>query len=338
MIAGDYACVLKAKTMINSSSQPLVTIGMTAYNAADTLEVALQSALAQDWTHTEIVVVNDASTDGTADILQKYATQHEQIRLFHHPENKGVAAARCRIVEEAKGEFIAFFDDDDTSTADRITRQYERIIQYEDSFAGVDPVICHTARRQIYPDGVVRIEPTMGVKTLATAPHGKAVARRILTGKPIADVFGSIATCSQMGRTENYRKLGNFDPSFRRGQDTEFNIRFALAGGHFVGIADPLVTQTMTYGSEKRLRQEKEYFIKAIDKHSDFVSDYMDPAFAKAWIETKYKYLEGNKASFSANLLGLFLKYPKGVAQRLYWSLPNRGFNRQFSNFHREAS
>lgn len=323
---------------MSENDLPLVTIGMTAYNAADTIEVALKSLLAQTWPHIEVVIVDDASTDATFQHLQEFAKTHENIRLFQQEENKGVAHARYRIVEEAKGEFIAFFDDDDLSVPDRIYRQYERITEYEKQFANGAPVICHTARTQQYPDGVSRLEPTMGCVVGEVAPHGPAVARRILTGKPIPNVFGSAATCSQMGRTKNYKQLGNFDPNFRRGQDTEFNIRFALAGGHFVGIADPLVVQTMTYGSEKKLKQEKEYFIKAIEKHSKFVEEFVSKEFATNWIETKYVYMEGRKLQFVGELALLFCRYPINVVKRLSWALPNIKFNDQFSRFHREGA
>jgi|MDSW01.2.fsa_nt_gb glycosyltransferase involved in cell wall biosynthesis len=319
---------------MSSSKQPLVTIGMTAYNARATIADALKSVLAQSWDNIELVIVDDCSTDKTYEFLEEFAAHHKNVRLFRQPENKGVAFARHRIVEEAKGEFIAFFDDDDVSVPERVARQYERIVEYEKNFADGAPVICHTARTQRYPDGVVRLEPTMGTVVGVIAPHGAAVARRILTGKPIANVFGSAATCSQMGRTENYRRLGNFDPDFRRGQDTEFNIRFALAGGHFVGIADPLVVQSMTYGSEKRLEQEKEFFIKAIEKHSEFVEEYVSKDFAVSWIETKYIYMENRKGEFVWALIRLFFKYPMNVLARLYWALPNIRFNKQFSRFH----
>ena len=60
---------------------PLVTIGITAWNSAGTIETAIHSALAQDWRPIEILVVDDASTDETAIILARIAAKHIEIRV-----------------------------------------------------------------------------------------------------------------------------------------------------------------------------------------------------------------------------------------------------------------
>ena len=73
--------------------------------------------------------------------------------MLENATNCGVAVSRNRIVEAARGEFIAFFDDDDMSDADRCVRQVERIMAYEARFARGGLVLCNTARMQIYPDG-----------------------------------------------------------------------------------------------------------------------------------------------------------------------------------------
>src|ERR1017187_8926944 len=127
-----------------------ITIGITSFNAEETIAVAIESALAQDWDHLEIIVVDDASQDRTAGIAEEFRKQHLQLRLLKNPFNSGVAVTRNRIIQEAQGDFIAFFDDDDVSAPDRLRRQYERIVAYEKDFAKGAPVICHTARRQRY--------------------------------------------------------------------------------------------------------------------------------------------------------------------------------------------
>ena len=65
-------------------------------------------------------------------------------------------------------------------------------------------------------------------------PHGIDVALRILMGKPMPNIFGSTATCSQMSRLGTYKALGGFDEDFRRSEDTEFNVRAAIYGAHFL--------------------------------------------------------------------------------------------------------
>jgi glycosyltransferase involved in cell wall biosynthesis len=167
----------------------LVTIGITAFNAAPTIERALRSALAQSWSPIEVVVVDDCSYDATATILAALTAGHPEIRIFRHVTNRGVAAARNKILAEARGEFIAFFDDDDESLPERIEAQRKRILDYERQFAQGAPVICHTARLQLYPDGSQRIAPTMGEYEGEPAPSGLPVAERTLLGKRLKHAF-----------------------------------------------------------------------------------------------------------------------------------------------------
>ena len=96
-------------------SQALVTIGLTTYNAADTLERALESALSQTWKPVEIIIVDDCSTDGTVALLKRLAHDLPQVRVLFNTINGGVAIARNRILNEARGDFVVYFDDDDRS-------------------------------------------------------------------------------------------------------------------------------------------------------------------------------------------------------------------------------
>ena len=131
-------------------NKPLITIGITCYNAADTIAKAIKSAQAQSWPVKEIIIVDDHSTDATVQILQGLG-QNPQIRIFLSEKNNGVAASRNRIIKESKGDFIVFFDDDDVSAPDRLECQYARITEYERLLSDGRAVICHTARTQRYP-------------------------------------------------------------------------------------------------------------------------------------------------------------------------------------------
>lgn len=313
----------------------LVTIGITAFNAADSIGRAVASALGQDWRSIEIVVVDDASTDGTLDALTALAAAHPLMRVFRQDTNQGVAAARSRIVTEARGDFIAFFDDDDESVPDRVRRQVERITDYEAGFAQGDMVICHAARQQRMLDGGMRIETTMGTRLGQVAPHGRAVARRILAGDRLDDGYGSTATCSQMARTGTYRALNGFDPSFRRSEDTEFCVRLALAGGHFVGIDAPLVTQTLTRRSDKSLESELAYKLMLLDKHREVFDSAGHYQFCRDWLLAKHDFLAGHRGRFAARMARSALTHPLLTWQRLSLALPNLEGNRAFARFHR---
>lgn len=313
---------------------PLVTIGITCFNAASTVERAINSALAQTWRPIEVVIVDDYSADRSRQVIVNLAERHSELRVFYNDANLGVAATRNRILQEAKGEFVAFFDDDDESLPERVSAQLRRILDYERDFAAGAPVICHTARRQKFPHGGDRIEPTMGENEKRCAPAGPPVARRILFGASLKDAYGSCATCSQMARLSTYRSLAGFDENLRRSSDTELNIRLAEVGGHFAGIGKPLVVQTMTKTSEKSLTEEFRNFLMMMEKHRGIIEGAEQYEFCRKWIGAKQAWLEGRRRDFAVTLISLAVSHPILTARRLSLAIPNIGLNNAFSRFH----
>jgi GT2 family glycosyltransferase len=316
---------------------PLITCGVTAYNAEATIERAVRSALAQTWRPLEVIVVDDASTDRTGRILEGLRALAGRVRVLRNPRNLGVAATRNRILEESRGTFLAFFDDDDDSDPERIERQLERILDYERDFARGVPVICHTARRQIFPDGRVAISPTMGARPGRRAPFGDAVAEHILMGRGLGETGGACATSSQMARLSTYTALGGFDPAFRRSEDTELNVRLARAGGHFVGIAAPLVTQLMTFASEKRLDEERRYALQLLAKHRDLLDAAGEYEFTRLWIEGKHHWLTGRRWEAARGLGRLLRHHPRLCLRRLAAARGQATYNLSLRRFHRAA-
>lgn len=315
-------------------SRPLVTIGLTTYNAAETVERAIVSALAQTWRPLEIVAVDDCSTDATREILDRLAATHPELRVFVNAINGGVAVSRNRILDEAQGEFVAFFDDDDESLPERIESQVRRIVAYEINFADGAPVVCHTARKRVYAEDLERIEPTMGQAEDRRAPYGIAVAERILLGTQLKDGYGACPTCSQMARLSTYQRVGGFDPMLRRSEDTDFTIRLAQAGGHFVGIAQPLVTQWMTKTCEKSLSEEYRNLMLLMEKHRPIMERAGQYGFCRQWMHAKQVWLEGRRGAFVAAVLELALRHPLLTGGRMLMAFPNVRLNLAFSRFH----
>jgi glycosyltransferase involved in cell wall biosynthesis len=316
-------------------ARPLVTIGLTAYNASDRVERAVNSALAQTWRPIEIVAVDDGSNDGTRAILDYLAAQHPELRVFCNAANAGVAVSRNRILAEARGEFVAFFDDDDESLPQRVATQLTRILEYERGYAAGAPVVCHTARLRIYSEALQRTEPTMGETEGQRAPAGPAVAQRILLGTPLRDAYGACPTCSQMARLSTYRDLGGFDPTLRRGEDTDFSIRLAEAGGHFIGLAQPLVIQRMRKTSEKSLAEEYRNLVLLMEKHRPIMDRLGQYGFCRRWMQVKQAWLEGRRPTFLLILFSLLVTHPFLTCRRLALALPNFRLNKAFRRFHR---
>jgi glycosyltransferase involved in cell wall biosynthesis len=318
-------------------SAPLVTIGLTTYNAVATVERALASALAQTWRPIEIVAVDDCSNDGTRELLDRLALVHPELRVFGNLVNGGVAVSRNHILQRARGDFVAFFDDDDESLPQRVAVQLARITDYERAYAQGAPVVCHTARRRVYGPGRERIEPTMGQVLGRRAPHGPAVADRILLGTPLEDAYGACPTCSQMARLATYWLVDGFDADLRRGEDTDYTIRLALVGGHFVGIGEPLVTQWMTRTEEKSLAEEHSNQLLLIEKHKPLLELARQYGFCRHWAEAKLAWLEARRGAFARILLGLALCHPVLTWRRLRMAAPNFRLNQAFARFHRHG-
>ncbi len=91
------------------SERPLVSVVMPAYNAEAFVADAIDSALAQDYRPIEVLVVDDGSTDATAEVVQRYGDPVRYLRQ----ENAGPAGARNLALQHASGRYVAFLDSDD---------------------------------------------------------------------------------------------------------------------------------------------------------------------------------------------------------------------------------
>jgi glycosyltransferase involved in cell wall biosynthesis len=114
----------EAMSGVSVSPPGLISVVIPAYNAQHSLRATLDSVLAQTWTNTEIIVVDDGSTDHTADLLASYG---DRVRAIRQP-NGGLASARRTGVAAARGELIALMDADDLCRPERLAVQ-ARVLQ-----------------------------------------------------------------------------------------------------------------------------------------------------------------------------------------------------------------
>jgi glycosyltransferase involved in cell wall biosynthesis len=104
----------------------LVSILIPAYDAEKFIAEAIQSAIAQTWPRKEIIVVDDGSRDGTAEVARRFASKDV---VFVSKENEGAAATRNYAFQLSQGEYIQWLDADDLLAPDKVERQLAAICE-----------------------------------------------------------------------------------------------------------------------------------------------------------------------------------------------------------------
>lgn len=107
---------------------PLVSVVVPAYNAGGGLAIALDSLLAQSWTQLEIIVVDDGSSDSTAQIAQAYAANDSRVRFIANDANQGAYVSRNNGMRAARGEFVTVHDSDDWSHPQKLEQHMQLLL------------------------------------------------------------------------------------------------------------------------------------------------------------------------------------------------------------------
>lgn len=202
---------------------PLVSVCIGAYNRKKTIRECVDSALGQTWPNKEIVVVDDASTDGTREILREYGNR---IRLICRETNSGICpVTRNQALTAANGEYVAFLDSDDVWHPEKLAKQVEFME------ANPDIPLCHTLCNVI--DGESRV---VGVRQgLETIPKTGWIFERLLD-----HCWITISTA--MARKSLFDEIGVFntdEPYGKLGEDHEFFLR--VAKQHPIGLVEEIL-------------------------------------------------------------------------------------------------
>ncbi|WP_295722607.1 glycosyltransferase family 2 protein [uncultured Methanobrevibacter sp.] len=109
-----------------SLDKPKISIIVPVYNTANYLEECLDSLVNQSLEDIEIICIDDKSEDNSPEILEKYASKDNRIKVILNKENTGQAIARNIALKSVKGEYIAFMDSDDKIDLDG----YEKVLNF----------------------------------------------------------------------------------------------------------------------------------------------------------------------------------------------------------------
>lgn len=179
---------------------PLVSVVIPVFNGERFLHEAVQSVLTQKYSAIEIIIVDDGSTDGTADVARTFL---EPIRYLHQT-NQGPAAARNRGIEQAHGDLIAFADADDLWPADKLQLQVSHLLG--------DPAI----------------EIVIGR------------IQQVLLGQAQAEEFGEPAFSVNLGsaviRKSVFERVGLFDETMLYSEDVDWFMRAREGGAAIMSI------------------------------------------------------------------------------------------------------
>ena len=117
--------------------EELISVIVPVYNAAGFIEETMACVEAQTYSRWELLLVDDASTDGTTAIIEKYIRDkgEHRIRLIRQPENLGAARARNRGLQEAAGRYIAYLDADDLWVPEKLEHECSFMAKRKAAFA-----------------------------------------------------------------------------------------------------------------------------------------------------------------------------------------------------------
>jgi len=122
-------CNVWTPEMPAAANGPLVSVLMTTFNTGERASAAIQSLLNQTYRNLEIVVVDDASQDGTPDLIATWARKDARVRLLRLPQNGGTFLAKNIGLMSARGDFVTCHDSDDWSHPLKIELQVRPLLQ-----------------------------------------------------------------------------------------------------------------------------------------------------------------------------------------------------------------
>lgn len=198
---------------------PLVSVVITAYNRAGAITRAIDSVMAQTLDDFEIVVVDDASTDDTAAVVEGLA--NPKLRLIRNAVNKGIGGAKNVGVLASRGEYVAFLDSDDDWLPEKL---HQQMAVLSADPAG-PPLSFHAFRVHRMDTGKV---------VLRRPRRYGSWLKSILLGETFS--LGS----TLLARRALFDEIGLFDESLARLQDRDWTLRYLDRYSEFLYLTEPL--------------------------------------------------------------------------------------------------
>ncbi|MDH3281535.1 MAG: glycosyltransferase, partial [Gammaproteobacteria bacterium] len=169
----------------DNSTAPLVSVIVAAYNVEKYLSQCLDSLVNQTLENSEIIVVNDASTDKSAGIINDYSARYPNICVIHCERNRGLATVRNIGMRAARGQYIAFTDADDWVDIRMCEVMYRRASEDNADVLITDPTVFYEDSKTFGPLFDRHIWQTLDPR-LRTMPFELSSEPRVLLLEPVA--------------------------------------------------------------------------------------------------------------------------------------------------------
>lgn len=200
----------------------LISVVIPTYNRSDLIFRAISSVIAQSYSNLEIIVVDDASQEDIAGVIQQI--NDSRIRYLRHPHNLGGSESRNTGIKHATGEFIAFLDSDDVWLPHKLQSQLDAVKQVATQYN----LVCYS-KFQLHPNlfYAQSIFPSQGKKTSETIPDYLWISR------------GEMLTSTLLVSRELAVKT-LFKPGLIKHQDLDFVIRLEQQRATFIFVPQVL--------------------------------------------------------------------------------------------------
>ena len=234
--------------------EPLVSIIIPCYNYGNFLMDAVNSVCSQTYTRWECIIVDDGSTDDSGSIAQGLAKENNQV-YYYYKKNGGLSSTRNYGIHLAKGEYICFLDADDLFDKEKLEKQvycFEQnpsagIVYGKAGFFEKDNV------QVLYQNKEKREQSEL--RTFSG--QGDALIKLLTDGN-------ITVVSSPMIKSEVFKKVGDFDLSYKSYEDWHFWMRCALAGFQFVYAPEPEFCTYIRFGHESMMSDKRKLIMAGI--------------------------------------------------------------------------
>jgi glycosyltransferase involved in cell wall biosynthesis len=275
--------------MTKANSKIIVSCVTPTFNRANILPRAIESTINQTYLHWEMIIVDDGSEDNTEEVVAGYMAKDSRIRYFKNP-GKGGNAARNYGIRQARGEWIAFLDDDDRNLLNRFERQLNAA--YETGSNYISSCYFSTTNNNTFKFRRPKIKNLQG--------YGDGIPSRWLIKKGLL------------------QQVNGFDESQIAMQDNELSFRLVQIEPYLIHNEYVSIVNTTTNSLSRTFETSIKGKIQLVDKHKD----KMHPFELAAWYYSiARQYAIHNDMSNSYHFLTLAFEIDSTGYFKQQWSL-----------------